>query len=187
MEIKKFNQPISTKQVATPNQTVAKVINPVLLPEEIVSEINQRIGDEYHAHYFYRNAANWCKEVNYKKAASFFESEANSELEHSKGLQDYLTQWNIIPTIPQAQTKFEFGGLVDIINQAYQMEYDLLQKYSTNQQSLLSSHPATFNFIQKYVDLQNGSVAEYADLLNGAMLVDYNDKFQVLYFEQTYF
>lgn len=112
---------------------------------------------------------------------------ANGELEHSKGLQDYLTQWNVIPTIPQAQTTFNFSGLIDIINQAYQMEYSLLEKYSKNQQELLTTHPATFNFIQKYVDIQNGEVSEYADLLNGAVLVNYEDKFQVLYFEQTYF
>ena len=174
----KLNVPIS------PNRGVA---TPQPLPENIVSVLNDRIGDEYTAYYFYRNAANWCKEVNYKKAAAFFESEAEAELEHSKGLQDYLTQWNIIPTIPQVQTSYQFTGLIEIINKAYELELDLLHKYSENQQSFLSEHTATFNFIQKYVDYQNDEVAEYADLLNGAVLVDYNDKFQLLYFEQTYF
>jgi len=67
------------------------------------------------------------------------------------------------------------------------MEYSLLEKYSKNQQELFSVHSATFNFLQKYVDTQNDAVSEYADLLNGLMLVNYEDKFQVLYFEQTYF
>lgn len=188
MEIKKFNptQPVNPKTFGQ-NKSDGQPIKPILLPENIVSMLNERIGDEYHAYYMYRNAANWCKEVNYKKAAAFFESEAANELEHSKGLQDYLTQWNIIPTIPQAQTQHSFESLVDIINKSYQMEYELLEKYSTNQKELDKIHPATFNFIQKYVDIQNSEVSEYADLLNGAMLVDCNDKFQVLYFEQTYF
>lgn len=184
MEIKKFNTSVAKQPTLT---TGTKVVNPVLLQQNIVTIINERIGDEYTAHYFYRNAANWCREVNYKKAAAFFESEANSELEHSKGLQDYLTQWNIIPTIPSTQTNFQFNSLLDIINAAYQMEYSLFEKYSKNQQVLFSEHSATFNFFQKYVDIQNEAVSEYADLLNGLMLVNYEDKFQVLYFEQTYF
>jgi ferritin len=162
-------------------------ITPNSLTENIINMFNERLGDEYTAYYFYRNAANWCKNVNFKKAAGFFESEASGELEHALGIQDYLTQWNIIPTIPQAPTTQSFQSLVDIINKAYNLEYNLLLKYSENQQSLASEHPATFNFIQKYVDIQNGEVSEYSDLLNAAILVDTNDKFQTLYFEQTYF
>ena len=191
MEIKKFGVQAQS-QAQRPNQPIeAPVSNgpitPNSLPEEIINMFNERLGDEYTAHYFYRNAANWCKNVNYKKAASFFEAEAESELEHAKGLQDYLTQWNIIPQIPQAPTTQNFTSLVDVVNKAYTMEYGLFEKYSENQKSLDVIHPATFNFIQKYVDFQNIAVAEYSDLLNAAVLVDTNDKFQTLYFEQTYF
>jgi ferritin len=48
-------------------------------------------------------------------------------------------------------------------------------------------HPATFNFIQKYVDIQNDEVSEYSDFLNALVLIDTNNKLDVLYFEQTYF
>jgi hypothetical protein len=34
---------------------------------------------------------------------------------------------------------------------------------------------------------QNQSVIEYSDLLNAAMLVNVENNFEVLYFEQTYF
>ena len=191
MEIKKFGVQAQA-QAQRPNQSIEapasnSPITPNSLPEEIINMFNERLGDEYAAHYFYRNAANWCKNVNYKKAAQFFEAEAESELEHAKGLQDYLTQWNIIPQIPQAITTQNFSSLVDIVNKAYTIEYALFQKYSENQKALDSIHPATFNFIQKYVDFQNSAVAEYSDLLNAAVLVDTNDKFQTLYFEQTYF
>lgn len=187
MEIKKFgiqNEPKKLNQDVLPN---GNPIKPNQLQSEIIQMINERLGDEYTAYYFYVNAANWCKNVNYKKAASFFESEASAELEHAKGLQDYLTQWNIIPQIPQVNTIYNFNNLVDIINKAYGIEFDLLQKYSENQQSLAGGHPATHNFIQKYVDFQNDAVAEFSDLLNAAVLVNTNDKFQTLYFEQTYF
>jgi ferritin len=155
--------------------------------ESIASALNERIGDEYAAHYFYRNAANWCKNVNYKNATVYFEAEAVSELEHAKGLQDYLTQWNLMPAIPAAPTQHSFKNLADIINKAYEMEYGLMAKYSDLQKEFLNEHPATFNFIQKYVDIQNGAVAEYSDLLNALNLVDINNRLDVLYFENNYF
>lgn len=174
------------KEEITPAMTKGVTI-PKTLPSEVEAILNERLGDEYTAYYFYRNAANWCKNVNYKKAASFFNSEAEGELGHAQGIQDYLTQWNLIPEIPQVPTTHKFDSLVDIINKAYEIEYNLLEKYSVNQKELDSVHPATFNFIQKYVDIQNGEVEEYSDFLNALQLVDSNNKFEVLYFENTYF
>jgi ferritin len=163
------------------------IVNPSMLPEEIFASFNERIGDEYAAHYFYRNAANWCRNANYKKATAFFEAEANSELDHAKGLQDYLTQWNMIPAIPAAATSHAFNGLAEIIGKAYQMEYALLLKYSQNQQEFLGTHPATFNFVQGYVNTQNDAVGEYSDLLNALQLVNAENKLDLLIFEDKYF
>jgi ferritin len=192
MEIKKFGPQAQVQTQAqtegNPTEPISTPLsNPKKLPENVISMINERIGDEYTAYYFYTNATNWCKDKNYKKAAAFFQAEAQSELEHSKGLQDYLTQWNILPELPQVPTNQTFETLVDIINKAYSVEYNLLLKYSKDQQILLGVHSATFNFIQKYVDIQNESVEEYSDLLNALHLVKWTNKFEVLYFEQTYF
>ena len=167
--------------------SVSAPVTPKTLPADVITFLNERIGDEYTAHYFYRNAANWCKNLNYKKAAAFFEAEANSELEHAKGLQDYLTQWNLFPEIPAAPTASDFASLVDIVNKAYEMEYGLFTKYSRDMGMVLGIHPATFNFIQGYVDIQNDAVGEYSDLLNALNLINPDNKFEVLYFEQTYF
>ena len=188
MEIKKFGtQAQAQKQIEQQTKTEGGMVKPNVLPEDIEKMLNDRIGDEYTAYYFYINATNWCKNMNYKKAAEYFENEANSELEHAKNLQNYLTQWNLLPVIPQAPTTKNFNSLVDIVNSAYEMEYGLLVKYSEDQNSTISSHPATFNFVQGYVNIQNESVAEYSDLLNAIMLINYENKFEVLYFEQTYF
>lgn len=51
----------------------------------------------------------------------------------------------------------------------------------------MNLHPATHNFIQGMVDIQNQTVAEYSDLLNALYLVNVNNKLDLLYFEQTYF
>jgi ferritin len=160
---------------------------PRTLPSEVVQLLNDRLGDEYTAYFFYRNAANWCKNANYKKAANFFNAEAEGELNHAQGLQDYITQWNLIPMIPQVPTFLNFSSLVEIINSAYDLEYNLLLKYSEDQKMLIDVDSATFNFIQKYVDIQNGEVEEYSDYLNALELVNPANKFEVLYFEQTYF
>ena len=174
----------ATEETMEPTKGIAK---PKTLDSGVEEILNERLGDEYTAYYFYRNAANWCKNVNYKKATEFFNSEAEGELGHAQGIQDYLTQWNLIPSIPSAPSNQSFTSLIDIINKAYNLEYGLFMKYSKDQQSLLGVHPATFNFIQKYVDIQNDSVAEYSDLLNALQLVNIENKLDVLIFEDKYF
>ncbi len=156
------------------------------LSQEVVSELTDRIKDEYTAHYFYVNAANWCRDMNYKKAAAFFEAEAVVELEHAKGVEDYMTDFNIIPVMPSAETKRTFTNLPQIIREAYKLELDLMMKYNQTSAKLFASDLTTFDFLQTYRVGQKESVVEYNDLINALDLVDENDKFQVLYFEQTY-
>jgi len=160
---------------------------PVGLQEDIVQILQHRIGGEYNAHFAYRAAANWCKNVNYKKAAAFFDSGADEELEHAKDLQNYLTQWNVLPVIPKVDPDFKFDNLPQIISEIYGIEYDLLINYSEDALSVLKSHPATFDFLQKYIDIQNKSVAEFSDLLNGLQLINIDNKLDLLFFEERYF
>lgn len=157
------------------------------LPTETVTELTDRIGDEYVAHYFYRNAANWCNDRNYKKAAAFFEAEAVTELEHAKGLQDYMVGFNIIPVMPSVETKRTFSGLCQIVREAYKLELDLMMKYNTTSSKLFTSDLTTFDFLQTYRTGQKESVVEYNDLINAIELINEENKFEVLYFEQTYF
>lgn len=157
------------------------------LSESVINILTDRIKDEYTAHYYYRAATNWCEDMNYKKAAEFFKNEANDELTHSEKIQEYMTGFNIIPEIPQAPTKHTFNSLIDIINGAYKMELDLMNKYNKNSQDLISEDITTFDFLTEFREIQKGAVVEYNDLINASDLVNMKDKFQVLYFEQTYF
>ena len=201
MEIKKFGtqvQPQGQPQVQTQAQVQGQaprvqeqaqggLLTPNALDNNSVQLLTERIRDEYTAHYFYRNASNWCKNKNYTKAASFFEGEADSELEHAKGLQNYLVDFNIQPVILKTETDKVFNSLIEIISDAYKMEYDLMNSYNRISSSLLSSDLTTFDFLQEYRKIQKDAVIEYSDLLNALQLIDHNDKFQILYFEQTYF
>lgn len=156
------------------------------LNQEAIAELTDRIKDEYTAHYFYANASNWCRDMNYKKATAFFEAEAITELEHAKGVQDYMTDFNIIPVIPSAETKRTFSSLPEIVREAYKLELDLMKNYNSTSAKLFTSDLTTFDFLQTYRIGQKESVVEYNDLINALDLINENDKFQVLYFEQTY-
>ena len=67
------------------------------------------------------------------------------------------------------------------------MELGLLKSYNQSSSQIFTTDLTTFDFLQEYRELQKSAVIEYSDLLNALLLVDYNDKFQILYFEQTYF
>ena len=98
-----------------------------------------------------------------------------------------MTQWNVLPQIPVATVPNTMKSLIDCINVAYTFEYNLLQSYSQIQVEVDGMHPATFNFVQEFVDIQNQSVADFSDLLNALMLIDYNNKLDLLMFEDKYF
>lgn len=157
------------------------------LSDKVIKILTNRIKDEYTAHYFYRAAANWCQDMNYKKAGEFFTNEAIDELTHAQKIQEYMVDFNIQPVIPQAPTKHKFDNLIDIVHGAYKMELALMKEYNKNSQSVFTSDITTFDFLTEFREIQKGAVVEYNDLINASNLVDKSDKFQVLYFEQTYF
>jgi len=167
--------------------TQGSIKTPKTLEASSVSKLNERLKDEYGAHYFYRNAHNWCAGEGYLKAAAFFAGEADNELEHAEGIQKYLVDWNVIPTLPAIKANITFTNLIDIVNKAYQIEYALYEAYLKDSKELFASDLNTFDFLTAYRMGQNQSVIEYSDLLNAAMLVNVENNFEVLYFEQTYF
>lgn len=157
------------------------------LSDKVIKTLNDRIKDEYTAHYYYRAASNWCNDRNYKKAAEFFKNEANDELEHATLIQEYMTGFNILPNIEKTETNHEFDNLVNIVYGAYEMELGLMESYNDDSHSIFLNDLTTFDFLQQFREIQKGAVVEYNDLINAIELIDKTDKFQVLYFEQTYF
>jgi ferritin len=185
--IKKMDSSKENKEENKPTETKTSGVELYKLDSKTVQILTDRIKDEYIAHYYYRAAANWCQDMNYKKAAEFFKNEAADELTHAQGIEEYMVDFNIIPQIPQASTSHSFDSLVDIIYGAYKIELALMKEYNKNSQELFASDITTFDFLKKYRKFQKGAVVEYNDLINAIDLVDKTDKFQVLYFEQTYF
>ena len=174
-----LNEMISAKQ--------SDVLSPRTLSPEVAELLMERLGDEYIAHYFYRNASNWCLDKGYINAGAFFAAEATSELTHAELIQTYLVGWNIVPVIPPVQMLPTFSTLIDVVNKAYQLEYNLLIQYNNNSSMILPVDLNTFDFLQQLRVNQNTAVAEYSDLLNAAQLINVENNFEVLYYEGKYF
>lgn len=163
-----------------------------MTPEKLTSDIsnllNQRIGDEYKAHYFYRQVANYCENVGFLKAAEYFKSEAADELTHAEELQKYLTDWNVQPNLYPIEPPKKVTGLVDAIEKAYKMEYDLYEAYDEISMEIFNKKDlCTFDFLQKFRNIQRLAVAEYSTFLNQLETIDQEDKNWVYEFEKRAF
>ena len=162
-------------------------MKPYKLPEEISKMLEEKINDEYSAHYFYRQAANYCENVGYLKAAEYFRGESEDELKHAEGLQKYLTDWNVQPSLMSITSPEKVSGLVDILEKAYKMEYALYSEYEDISSKILTKDVCTFDFLQQYRTIQRLAVAEYSTFLNQSETIDREDKNWIYEFEKRAF
>lgn len=163
-------------------------MKPHSLDKGVVDLLAPRHLDEMDAFYFYRAASNWCQGVGYFKAAAFFAAESQDELEHAAKIEKYLVDWNItvpLPSVPKPQV--EFSGLLEILEEAYKIEYDLYEAYEETSKKLFNMDLCTFDFLQQFRLIQTKSVAEYSDKLNLLEDVDGKDKFKLLLLEEKLF
>lgn len=162
---------------------------PVQLPSESVSLLLPRLSDEFKAYYFYRAASNWCKNVGYMKAATYFKAESEDELSHAKGIEDFLVDWNVTPDLPVIdKPTLTFNTLSDLISRAYDLEYKLYEAYEdTSAKIFKTGDICVFDFLQKYRNIQTTSVAEYSDMLNKLSGVNEGSKFEMLMLEENLF
>lgn len=164
------------------------MLKPKVLPVEIVSLLLPRLQDEYNAHYMYRAASNWCQNVGFFKAAKFFATESADELNHAKKLENYLTEWNVIPVLPAiSQPVLQFGSLKEVLEKAYSIEFALYEEYEdTSVRVMKLGDVCTFNFLLEFNAIQQKSVAEYSDKLNVLDGVP-GTKFEMLMLEESLF
>ena len=147
-----------------------------------------RLEDEYNAFYFYRAASNWCQGVGYFKAAEFFAKESEDELGHAKKIETYLVDWNVNPALPSLpKPGINFDGLLDVIEKAYRMEYELYESYESTSMTLFNMDLCVFDFFQEFRTLQKNAVAEYSDKLNMLEGVTPAGKLEMLLLEKKLF
>lgn len=164
-------------------------MTPEKLPSNVVSQLTERLSNEFKAYYFYRSATNWCKNVGYFKASEFFAKESEDELAHAKKIEDYLTDWNVTPMLPVIDKPvLEFSCLCDVLDQAYEMEYELYEAYEETSMNIFKiGDLCVFDFLQFFRTAQKDAVAEYSDKLNMLDGVEPGDKFQLLMLEKKLF
>jgi len=162
---------------------------PVQLSKEVVNLLLPRLGDEFSAFYFYRSASNWCKGVGFFKASEFFAKESEDELLHAKNIENYIVDWNVNPKLPIIdKPEIEFTSLVEIIEKAYKLEYDLYEAYEeTSMEIFKTGDLCVFDFLAEYRKIQKDSVAEYSDKLNMLEGCDTSSKFELLVLEKKLF
>ena len=162
-------------------------MKPNKLDKAVVDLLLPRLSDEYKAFYTYRAASNWCKNVGYFVAAEFFANESKEELKHAKKIESYLVDWNITPELPMVNRPvLEYRSLVDVIKDAYTMEYDLYEAYETTSMEVFKKDLCVFDFLQEFRMIQKDAVAEYSDKLNMLEGVDGN-KMNLLLIEHKLF
>lgn len=162
-----------------------EMFNPIhaLLPTFI-----KRIANEYEAMHFYRNAANWCDNAGYTKAAAYFSAEAQSEAEHAAKVQSFLNNWGCGYMLPAINTVFTCNSLPAIIREAYgKYEVPLYKAYSADSKAAFDVDKSAFSFIMEMVQIQTDSVAEYRTLIDGLNLINENNKLDVYLYEQSKF
>lgn len=162
------------------------MIKPKSLPSQIVSLLSDRLHDEYTASYFYRGASNWCKNAAFFKAAEYYLNESIDELRHARILEDFMTDWNVIPDLRKLSAPaVQFAGLDSVIDAQYNLEYELYEAYESTSVTIFESGDiCAFDVLTQLRDIQMKSVAEVSDMLNMLEGVNVSDKFQMVLLEK---
>jgi len=159
------------------------------LSKEVVDLLLERISGEFRAFALYRSATNWCSDQGFMKASAFFKAESDDELKHAKIIEDLLTGFNIIFELPcSGIPQSEFKDLAEVLQKAYDMEYELYQAYEDLAAKILEmGELSTFQFLLQFLEIQRNSVIEYSDKINILEKTDVNDKFQMLMLQEQLF
>lgn len=164
------------------------VKKPIVLSQQIVSKLLERLKDEYDAMYFYTAVSNWCQGKGYEEAAKFFKAESESEHDHARKIEKYITDWNAAFELPSIeQPDKDYGSLVDVVEQAYEIEYALYEAYEETSKAMLTLDLCTFDFLTDYRKLQTESVIEYSDMLNELETIGPDNSFAIYYWQKERF
>lgn len=136
-----------------------------LLSSKVESMLNELIGEELKAMYFYMATANWCQDAGYLKAFGFFREESADEKAHSEVLQQYILDMGSVPDLMDIdEPEAEFTTLTDVVYAAYEIETELGKKYAKFAQELAATDGLTFTKIQEFTKIQTESIGFYGDI-----------------------
>lgn len=136
------------------------------LDKEINSLIDEAVGYEFAAQYFYTSAFSFCALKNYTGGKAFFHKEAHDEKEHADRLIEYAADWGHSVKLNDVLMPDKVKDLGDIIRQALTMEYDLCEFYKKAYKRAIDKQVNTaIALFSDYVRIQDEAVREYSNLL----------------------
>lgn len=136
------------------------------LKQKVFDALNRRLNDEYFASYFYRSAMSWCKNSGFDNCAEFFHRESESELDHARKIENYLTSWRRMPELKIIPEPEDFKDLRDVFQKAYQIEEDLYNSYESDAREVFNEDICCFSLLQDMLNIQIKSISEYINLLD---------------------
>jgi ferritin len=158
------------------------------LTTQEVGIIMPRMTDELNARYFYESAWAWCRLNGYMKAAKWFKKQAKDESGHYKMLVKILVDWNVPVILPAiAAPIFDFGSLLDILEKAYIIEYDLGFKYNADAITMFPINQMLYRklFIT-FIHIQKNETEDRKRMLENAYKWIVNDP-NLMEFEENIF
>lgn len=156
-----------------------------LLSDVSIRILISRIYDELKARYFYEAVSNWGRQQGYPGVERYFAAEAKHENEHYEKLLQFCADWNVTVVLPAIdKLPVSFLNIPDIIDQAYSLEYNLLQSYNEDSRNVLPVDTHVFDFLGEFRKIQNDSVIEYATLKNKLALIDVNNGLDLVIFDK---
>ena len=144
------------------------------------SILNEAISQELYASQLHRHIANQCQRLGLFGAQKYFKSESASELEHYQKIVDYINDRGTVaetPEIPAIDLKIT--TLNDAIQEAYNAELELGDKYNEWYKEVVMDDPTTAQFLLQFIEIQRKSIGEIGDLLSRLQLVG-DDKCGIL-------
>lgn len=148
------------------------------------AELEMFVGEEYKAHSFYRQAALWCENEGWLKAAKYYAAEADSELEHAKKLQAFAVATGTVLAMPASMPQFTFLSLFNIVDQQDDLETALYVKYESSTRAAMSTDMSVFKLLQKMTQIQYDAIAETRTLKDIKTNLDPNSRLDVFMFEK---
>jgi ferritin len=140
-----------------------------LISDEMIKMLNYRIEQEEASSRLYLAMSLWLDVNGYTGAAKKWKQYSDEEKAHAEWSYKYLTDLNIIPTIPALETpKNDFkGGLPQIIVESYKHEIEITKQVT---QFAKAANEAgdymTFGIAQKFVAEQIEELAKTNTLVD---------------------
>jgi ferritin len=139
-----------------------------VLNEKMITLLNYRIQQEEMSSRLYLAMSLWLDVNGYTGAAKKWKEYSNEEKAHADWSYKYLTDLNIIPTIPALEEPIsEFKGLPEIIMESYKHELKITKQCQEFAKEALSiSDFMTFGIAQKFVTEQIDELAKTNTLVD---------------------